>query len=82
MFKLIQNTDYSMLQNLKSKKQQTWTNGKTGKQSPTMKPTLVWWGGLSNQEVFPSVSTKGASQSNATLFNQNKQIFYILMPRT
>ena len=42
--------------------------------SPLRKPTLTWWGGLSNQEVLPSAWKSRACQSNATTFNQNKQI--------
>ena len=34
------------------------SNGNIRTQTTSMKPTLMWWGGLSNQEVSPSVPTR------------------------
>ena len=49
--------------------------------SPSMKPTLTWWGGLSNQEVWPGPSIRRAGRSNATTLDKGKQIFFMLIPR-
>ena len=49
--------------------------------SPSMKPTLTWWGGLSNQEVSPGPSTRRTGRSNATTFDKGKQTFFMLIPR-
>ena len=49
---------------------------------PPMKSTLTWWGGLFNEEVLRSVSTRRARGSDATTFNNSKQIFSMPMPRT
>ena len=52
------------------------------KQSPSMKPTLTRWEGLSNEEVSTSASTRRGRQSDASTFEQNKQIFFMPMPKT
>ena len=44
--------------------------------------TLTWWRGLSNQEAWPSASTRRARRSDATMLDKDKQIFFMLMPRT
>ena len=51
------------------------------KHAPSMKSTLKWLGGLSNQEVSSSASTRRSRWNDATLFDKNKQIFSMLMPR-
>ena len=50
--------------------------------TPSMKPTLTQWGGLSNYEVSNSASTREAPRIDATTFDQNKQIFLSTLPRT
>ena len=50
--------------------------------SLSMKPTLRWWGGLPNQEISSSPSTRRARRRDATTSDKNKQIFSMLMPTT
>ena len=45
--------------------------------SPSIKPTLTWGGGWSNQEISTSASTIRTRRSDATTFEQNKQIFLL-----
>ena len=42
--------------------------------------TLMWWGGVSNEEVLANALTRTACWNNATTFEQNKQIFFMLRP--
>ena len=49
---------------------------------PLMKPTLTWWGGLSNKEVSTNASTRSACRNDATTFEQNKRIFLSTLPKT
>ena len=51
-------------------------------QSPSMKPILTQWGGLSNQEVFTIVHQKVELMRDAAMSDKDKQIFFLLMPRT
>ena len=41
-------------------------------QFSSMKPTLTWWGGLTNQEVSTSVSIERPRWSDATTLKQNR----------
>ena len=50
--------------------------------SPSMKSTLTWIGSLSNEKVSPNALTKRARRSYATMFEHNKEIFFILMTMT
>ena len=74
-------------------KQHSWlTNGKCRliqidvnlirKLTPSMKPILTWWEGLSNEKLSPSASTRWARRSDSTTFEQNKRTFLMLIPRT
>lgn len=50
-------------------------------QSSALKPTLMWWGILSNKVVSTNASRKRACHSNTTTFDQSKQISFMVMPR-
>ena len=50
--------------------------------TPSMKPTLRRWGGLSNQEVSASASTRRDRWSDAASFDENEQIFLSTLSRT
>ena len=47
-----------------------------------MKPTLTWRGCLSKKEVSTSASARRARRSDAVVFDQNKEIFSMVMPKS
>ena len=49
--------------------------------TPSMKPNLTRWGG-SSKKFHPSASTRRARRSDAAMSDQNKRIFFMLMPKT